>query len=915
MGTVHRIGAATAVCMVALMSAVVVSLPSTPAYAVSVTPIDLGRAAPFAILAGDSVGNTATGPTTIVRGDLGVVAPAGLVTGFPPGEVHGTFYGSGAAAVVNAHDDLVSAYAEAAGRPSDFPLAGDLIGLTLVPGVYTNAGAVANTGTVTLDGGGDANAVFIFQVGGALSMAAAGKVVLTNGTQAKNVFWQVNGAGGIGADAIFAGTLMTSAAISVGANTLFNGRALAKTGAITTNSNQFYSSSPTVSIDPGSTAYSTDTSPTITGTTSVRSPSTVTVTVNGETLTATPASDGTWSATPVALLANATYAISAVVVDGAGNTGRFSQQLTVDTVLPVISIDGGAAITTNDTTPTITGITDVAVGQVVSIAMNRISPPATVNRTALVQADGTWNMTVNGLPSGEWTVIATVTDPAGNHNSATQTLSIDTTPPAATITGGLNALTNDSTPTILGTAEAGSIVIVSVDGVALSGVTRNGVDWSVTYASIPLTLGAHNVAMSATDAAGNAASATQVLTVDTIPPVISVNPGPATADFNSVGPKRVFDTRPGQSPAALRTVAKQQVSGGYELQVRMTDLAGFVPASGVGAVSLNVTSTQSRADGFITVYACGARELVSSVNFAAGRTVANAVVTPISATGTVCFFANTPTDIIVDINGWFATGAAFTTVGPKRVFDTRPGNSPDALRTVTKAKVASNSMIEVRLTDLATYVPVDGVTSVSLNVVVTNPEGSGFVTVYSCGTRALVSSVNYVAGQTVANAVIAPVSATGTVCFYSLAATDLIVDINGWLHAGSAFHGMAPARVLDTRAGNSPDALRDIPKIKIGGGNILEVRVTDLAGRVPANGVTAVSLNVTATNPEADGFITVFACGAIEEVSSLNYEVGATVANAVLAPVSATGTICLYSNAPSDVIVDINGWIGSAQAG
>ena len=77
-----------------------------------------------------------------------------------------------------------------------------------------------------------------------------------------------------------------------------------------------------------------------------------------------------------------------------------------------------------------------------------------------------------------------------------------------------------------------------------------------------------------------------------------------------------------------------------------------------------------------------------------------------------------------------------------------------------------------------------------------------------------------------------------------------------------------------------------MPKAKIGGSNILEVRVTDLAGLVPADGVTAVSLNVTATNPDADGFITVFACGAIEEVSSLNYSAGETVANAVIAPVS-----------------------------
>ena len=172
------------------------------------------------------------------------------------------------------------------------------------------------------------------------------------------------------------------------------------------------------------------------------------------------------------------------------------------------------------------------------------------------------------------------------------------------------------------------------------------------------------------------------------------------------------------------------------------------------------------------------------------------------------------------------------------------------------------------------------------------------------------SSVNFAAGQTVANAVIAPVSATGTVCFYTLAATDLIVDINGWLAAGSGFTGINPARVLDTRPGNSPDALRAVAKTKIGGGTILEVEVTDLDGLVPASGVSAVSLNVAATNTDAAGFVTVFTCGVMEEVSSLNFAAGQTAANAVLTPVSATGTICLYSNTTTDVIVDINGWIG-----
>jgi len=94
-----------------------------------------------------------------------------------------------------------------------------------------------------------------------------------------------------------------------------------------------------------------------------------------------------------------------------------------------------------------------------------------------------------------------------------------------------------------------------------------------------------------------------------------------------------------------------------------------------------------------------------------------------------------PTDIVVDMNGWFSEGSACNAVGPKRVFDTRQGQSPDALRNVSKAELIVNTMMEVQLTDLAGFVP-----------------GSG----------------------------VGAVSSTGTVCFYTLATTHLIVDINGW---------------------------------------------------------------------------------------------------------------------------------------
>jgi Fibronectin type III domain len=396
-----------------------------------------------------------------------------------------------------------------------------------------------------------------------------------------------------------------------------------------------------------------------------------------------------------------------------------------------------------------------------------------------------------------------------------------------------------------------------------------------------------------------------------VTPFVVASAGPVgDPDFNPVAPQRVFDTRPGQSPNALRTVTKAKVGGAIELEVQMTNLSGFVPLLGVGAVSLNITVTNPDAAGFVTAYPCGVRELVASVNYLGGQTVSNAAIVPVSATGTVCFFSNVPTDIVVDINGWLTAGRGFSAIAPKRIFDTRPGQSPDALRTVQTTPVPGGTFLAVRVV-AAGGVPATGVSAVSLNLGVTNPSLGGFITVYPCGSRELVSNVNYTIGETVSNAVIASVSTDGMVCFFTSATTDLVVDINGWFAVGSDFNGVTPTRVFDTRAGQSPDAVRTVPKAKIGGATTLEVQMTNLAGRVPATGVSAVSLNIAVTNPDAAGFVTVYPCGTLNLVASINYAPGQTVSNAVLVPVSATGTVCFFSNVPTDIVVDLNGWFST----
>ena len=536
---------ALAACL--LIVGVATSVPS--AVAAPTTMVDLGTASTYAVLSGASVGNTvsaAGAPHTTLRGDLGVKANA-QPTGFPPGVVTGTV-NVGNAAASQAHADLVAAYVEVAARTGgDLSLPGDLAGETVTPGLYKIDGAVANTGTVTLDAQGDANAVFVFQVNGALAMAAASHVVLTDGARASRVFWQVNGAGAIGAGSSFAGTLMALNAVAVGAGSVVNGRAFARNGALTLDANEIYSAPPVVTIAGGATAYTTDTTPTITGTTDVEAPAVVTVTINGQALTATP-SAGAWTITS-AILANATYPVVASVVDGAGNPGSATQQLTVDTVLPIVTLDGGSSVVTNDPTPTIAGTSDVAPGTIVHVTVG------SQTLTALVQVAGTWNVTPAALSDGFRTVTAAVTDPAGNPGSATQSLTIFTTSPDVTITGGADALTNDATPLISGTADVppGTSVTVTLADETLTAQVQSGGTWSVTASF--LTEGPHRVIMDVVDAAGNPGTFTQWLTVDTVSPAIAITGG-ASATTADATP-----TVTGTSTATSGTVVTVSIAG------------------------------------------------------------------------------------------------------------------------------------------------------------------------------------------------------------------------------------------------------------------------------------------------------------------------------------------------------------------
>jgi hypothetical protein len=173
---------------------------------------------------------TNTGPT-VVSGNVGV-SPGTAVTGFPPGLAGGSIHKADGAAG-NAQSALTAAYLDAAGRSGGTPVAGDLVGKTFTAGVYKSTSSLAVSGDVTLDAQGNSAAVFIFQISSTLTTASGSHIVLANGANACNVFWQVGSSATLGTNSVFKGNILALTSITVTTGVNLQGRALARNGAVT----------------------------------------------------------------------------------------------------------------------------------------------------------------------------------------------------------------------------------------------------------------------------------------------------------------------------------------------------------------------------------------------------------------------------------------------------------------------------------------------------------------------------------------------------------------------------------------------------------------------------------------------------------------------------------------------------------
>jgi protocatechuate 3,4-dioxygenase beta subunit len=395
------------------------------------------------------------------------------------------------------------------------------------------------------------------------------------------------------------------------------------------------------------------------------------------------------------------------------------------------------------------------------------------------------------------------------------------------------------------------------------------------------------------DGAGAGSGSSGSTSDATVTPTTSPTSIGATSAFTPLAsPVRVLDTRNGIGVSSGRPGA------GSTVTLPVAGVSG-VPSDATALV-FNLTAADASAAGFVTAWGDGSMPLASNLNLdAPGQTRPNLVTVPIGADGSIRLYTSNGAHLVADAVGSFratssASAGRLVTVTPTRVLDTRnaigfSGAKPTGGSTVTLALAGRGGL------------PSSGVSAVVLNVTAAAAEQSGYVTVWPDGAQPVVSNLNVVSGDTIANQVVVRMGSDGQVRLATTAATHLLADVVGWFTDGTAtastaglFVPITPYRVLDTRSGGRPAA---------------GTTITVLAAASGAAGATALAMNVTATGTAAAGYLTAWPDGTRPVVSCLNVTAAdQTIANHAECKVGSDGGVRLYTDAASHLVADISGW-------
>jgi hypothetical protein len=294
--------------------------------------------------------------------------------------------------------------------------------------------------------------------------------------------------------------------------------------------------------------------------------------------------------------------------------------------------------------------------------------------------------------------------------------------------------------------------------------------------------------------------------------------------------------------------------------------------------------------------------------------VPNAAIVPAGANGAISVYATDPTDVLIDIDGYFAgpstSGFEFFPVAPCRIADTRSGGGKSGLfgpgslvaNAARSYPIPANPSCAVPLT-AAAY---------SLNFTAIPPGFLGFLSTWPTGqTEPVVSTLNSYLGTVVSNAAIVPAGTSGAISVEANAATDMLFDINGYFAAaqsnGYHFYAVTPCRVADTRVGGGKSGPFGPPTMPANSSQSFPIS-SSVCGIPPT--ASAYSLNVTAIPSTGYlGYLSIWQTGqSLPVVSTLNSYLGTVVANAAIVPAGSGGAISIYVTDKCDVVLDIDGY-------
>ena len=411
------------------------------------------------------------------------------------------------------------------------------------------------------------------------------------------------------------------------------------------------------------------------------------------------------------------------------------------------------------------------------------------------------------------------------------------------------------------------------------------------------------------------AVAKQATTVVPPPGSPGVAPAPAVTEIPLTAlsaPVRLLDTRGGNTvdnDPAYKGIGPRTPNGA-DFALKVVSRPGSGIPSTATAVMLNVTAVGAQGDqGYMTIYPCGStRPEASSLNYNTGNTVPNAVLAKVGTNGSVCIYTSVATDILVDASGYYSDSSTFVSLNPARIFESRTNAAPtvDGINSRI-GRLAAGNWTPITLTNRPTAGLPASVASAVLNVTVINPANDGFLSLVPCSTTGTfpgASNVNFSAGQTIPNMVIA--NAGVPMCIFTDVATDVAVDVVGYFGTTTGYSALAaPLRFLDTRSAATFDGA-DRPNAPVTGGT--EYKLT-VGGRGGISATAAsVMLNVTVVGAQQGGYLTVYPCGATRpETSNVNYSAGQTIANGVAAAIGSNRQVCVWASGTTNVLVDVAG--------